>query len=103
MTEVTRDVGDEGLQPQRTDLAWRRTALALIAGSAAAGKVLEPVLGWGAWVLAVVGVGLAALLAVVAHRRSLRRVAGGRLVTTCAVVALLLGGGALAFVLGSLG
>jgi putative membrane protein len=96
-----RHVGDAGLQPQRTELAWRRTALSLAAGSVAAGKVLEPVLGGGSWVLAGVGTGLAGVLAVVAHRRSRQEVAGGRLVATCACAALVLGLGALAFVVGA--
>lgn len=101
MTAPARHVGDAGLQPQRTDLAWRRTALSLAGGSVAAGKVLEPVLGGGSWALAVVGTGLAGLLAVVAHRRSRQEVAGGRLVATCALTALALGLGALAFVVGA--
>jgi len=54
-----------GLAAERTALAWRRTVLALAVGSLAAGRVLQPALGGGAWPVAVVGVvvGLGVLLA----------------------------------------
>ncbi|GEA89406.1 DUF202 domain-containing protein [Cellulomonas cellasea] len=88
-----------GLQPERTALAWRRTALGLATGSLVAGRLLAPGLGLWAWWVAAAGVVLAGSLAVVAHRRSGRTHRGGRLVTACAGVALLLGFVAAAFVL----
>ncbi|MDM7832425.1 DUF202 domain-containing protein [Cellulomonas edaphi] len=95
-----RHEGDAGLQPHRTQLAWRRTALALLGGSVVAVKVLEPVLGPGALALGAVGLVLAAGLAWASYRRASQPVAGARLVTTCALVTVLLGLGALAFALG---
>lgn len=96
----TRHEGDAGLQPQRTELAWRRTSLALLGAAVAAVKVLEPVLGPGAVLVGVVGIVLAAVLAWSSYRRARRPVAGARLVTTCAAVTLLLGVASLAFVVG---
>ena len=94
----TRHEGDAGLQPQRTELAWRRTSLALLGLSLASAKVLEPELGPIALVLAVVGIVLASFLAWGANHRARRPLSGARLVTTCALVSVLLGLAALAFV-----
>jgi len=60
---------DSGLQPERTALAWRRTGLALTIGSLIGLRVLPPLLGPAAYVLA--GLGVVASLAVLAaaHRR----------------------------------
>jgi uncharacterized membrane protein YidH (DUF202 family) len=64
-----RELFDVGLQPERTALAWRRTGLALTAGSLVAVRVLPAALG--AWSLVPAGLGVAAavLVLVLAHRR----------------------------------
>jgi uncharacterized membrane protein YidH (DUF202 family) len=61
---------DPGLQPERTALAWRRTALSVAVGSLAAGRLLEPLLGGVGWVLAVAGVASGFGLLLAAHRRA---------------------------------
>lgn len=60
---------DPGLQPERTALAWRRTALALTAGSLVALRVLPAVLGAWAMVPAALGVALSVLVLAAAGRR----------------------------------
>lgn len=92
-----------GLQPERTALAWRRTALGLATGSLVAGRLLSVELGVWSWWLAAAGVVLAGALAVAAHRRSAAPRRGGRLVTACAAGVLGLGLLALAFVLRAAG
>ena len=64
-----RELFDEGLQPERTALAWRRTGLALTAGSLVAVRVLPLVLGPWALVPAGLGVAAAVLILVMAHQR----------------------------------
>jgi uncharacterized membrane protein YidH (DUF202 family) len=49
---------DPGLQPERTALAWTRTVLALVVGSAASLRLLPPV--FGAW---SIGIGVLGLVA----------------------------------------
>ncbi|WP_084038825.1 DUF202 domain-containing protein [Demequina sp. NBRC 110053] len=63
---------DHGLQPERTLLSWRRTALAIAAGGAAGARVFADSLGPVSWVvgLAVVAVALGAY---VAANRAYRR------------------------------
>ena len=48
---------DEGMQPERTALAWRRSALSLLVGSVAGARLLAPQLGVFALVLGVAGCG----------------------------------------------
>ncbi|WP_369814275.1 DUF202 domain-containing protein [Frigoribacterium sp. Leaf164] len=85
---------DPGLQPERTALAWRRTALALTVGSLVGLRVLPLLLGDGAATYAVAGLGVAASVAVLvgAHRRY-RRV--HRLLTSGADDRAPIGGGLL--------
>ena len=63
---------DPGLQPERTALAWRRTALALVVGSLLGLRALPPILGPVG--IAVAGAGVAVALTVLAlsHRRHRR-------------------------------
>jgi uncharacterized membrane protein YidH (DUF202 family) len=60
---------DPGLQPERTALAWRRTALAVAVGSLAAGRLVEPMLE-GAWLLTAAGVALGFGMLLAARRRA---------------------------------
>ena len=67
---ITEDrVFDAGLQLERTALAWQRTLLSLAAGSVAAGRALEPVLGPGALAVAALGVGTTVVMFFIARRR----------------------------------
>lgn len=66
---------DPGLQPERTALAWRRTALSLTLGSLVALRVLPAVTGVVAWVfVGVAGLAVTAALWVAAGRRSARTI-----------------------------
>ena len=104
------------LAAERTALAWRRTALGLVAGSVAAGRLLSEAWGVPAWGVAAAGTALAVVLLRAARRRrtgvhaaprtaraaaarSVGRDPGGRLVTTCAAALVLLGSAALVVVL----
>jgi len=60
---------DPGLQPERTALAWRRTALALMVGPVVAARLLVPGLGAVAAVAAGAGLALGVYVAVSAARR----------------------------------
>lgn len=65
---------DPGLQPERTELSWRRTALTLAVGSAVAMRLLPTALSNAWWVLPGM-LGLVASGAVwMASRSRLRRV-----------------------------
>lgn len=103
------------LAAERTALAWRRTALGLVAGSAAAGRLLVEVWGVAAWSVTLAGTLLAVVLLRAARRRrsdvhgwrtpargaspAVGRDPGGRLVTACAAALVLLGVAALVVVL----
>jgi uncharacterized membrane protein YidH (DUF202 family) len=94
---------DPGLQPERTALAWRRTALSVAVGSLAAGRLLEPLLGGVGWVLAAAGIALGFGMVLAARRRAaavdralaatgdLRAGPGASLLAAAAVVAVLVG------------
>ena len=60
---------DAGLQPERTALAWRRTALAVAVGSLAALRILPEVLGSWALIPAALGAGVSFVALVLTHRR----------------------------------
>ncbi|MEW2461291.1 MULTISPECIES: DUF202 domain-containing protein [Microbacterium] len=70
---------DPGLQPERTELAWRRTALAIAIGSLLSLRVFPLVLppAAGAWgvVPGILGVATACVLWVAARRRQARTTA----------------------------
>lgn len=66
---------DPGLQPERTDLAWGRTALALVVAAAVFLRWM-PLYGWFAGVL-VATAALTALGITLARRRRYRRAVRG--------------------------
>ena len=61
---------DPGLQPERTELAWRRTTIALTVGAAVSLHVLAPAFGSWSVVVGVVGFVLAGTVWVLAARRA---------------------------------
>ena len=66
---------DPGLQPERTELAWRRTALAVGVGSLVAMRLLPVAFADAWWILAgAVGLLIAGVLWIVARRRGRRTV-----------------------------
>lgn len=62
-------IWDAGLQPERTALAWRRTALSVLVGSAAGARLLAPQLGVFAVVAGVLGCAFGAWMYVSAGAR----------------------------------
>ncbi|SDG68823.1 DUF202 domain-containing protein [Microbacterium sp. 77mftsu3.1] len=103
---------DPGLQPERTALAWRRTAISLTLGSLVALRVLPAATGAVAWVfVGVAGLGVTAALWVAAGRRSARTIRillrdgdraplpGALLLAALAGLVFLVGAGASALVL----
>ncbi len=67
---------DDGLQPERTWLAWRRTYVAVVTGGVVGLRVLPELAGSAGLVVAVAVVVAGGVLAVLAEQRS-RRVAAG--------------------------
>ncbi len=60
---------NDGLQPERTALSWRRTGLSLTVGSLAAVRVLPDVLGSWAVIPAGCGIVVALIIVVASHLR----------------------------------
>ncbi len=60
---------DDGMQLERTALAWQRTLLTLAIGSLAAGRGLEQYLGPASWVIAGLGTSAGIVATIVARRR----------------------------------
>ena len=64
---------DPGLQPERTELAWRRTALSISVGSLVCARLLPEITGDGLTALAgIAGLGFASWLWFAARRRGTR-------------------------------
>lgn len=93
---------DPGLQPERTELAWRRTALSLGVGSLVAMRLLPEILGSPLWalggvggLLVAVGIWVAARIRVRAYNRALTTdpapLPDGRMLFGVVLVATLIG------------
>lgn len=72
---------DRGAQPERTALAWQRTALATAAGSAIVARHTVGPLGPGALIVMAVSIGLALTAFVLGRRRYVAGPTGSRLTT----------------------
>lgn len=68
---------DSGLQLERTELAWRRTGLALATASLVGARLLPVALGHPAWCLVGVGGVLTSAILWVVGRRRQRAAAAG--------------------------
>jgi len=103
---------DAGLQPERTELAWRRTALAIAVGSLVSMRILPVMMGSAMWIIAgVVGLIVAALLWVASRARyraayralhpveNTSQLPDGRLLALCTLFSLAVSGVALFAVL----
>jgi putative membrane protein len=67
-----RLIFDPGLQPERTALAWRRTALSMGVGSLAALRILPAL--FGAWAIAPAAIAVAfSIVILIAAERRYRR------------------------------
>lgn len=60
---------DPGLQPERSALAWQRTALSIAVGSLIFGRILSASLGLWAVAPMMAGLGMAAVLGLRSRRR----------------------------------
>jgi uncharacterized membrane protein YidH (DUF202 family) len=102
MTSTPKPLFDSGLQPERTALAWRRTALSMGAGGVVALKIFPQLLGpWG-YLPAAMALAIAAVIFVAAqvrYRRDQRVPVGAALPAMVAMATLALGVVALAVVL----
>jgi uncharacterized membrane protein YidH (DUF202 family) len=61
---------DPGLQPERTELAWRRTVLSVLVGGLLSLRLLPSALGAWSFAACVLGLALTVVLWVLARRRS---------------------------------
>jgi uncharacterized membrane protein YidH (DUF202 family) len=68
----SRALFDPGLQPERTALAWRRTALSLAVGAVVSFRLLPPVLGIWSIGVGIAGLILSAATWILAGRRASR-------------------------------
>ena len=107
---MTSPGADPGLQPERTELSWRRTALSLAIGSLIAMRLLPEALGHGVWVIpSVLGLLASAAIWAAGRRRYVRSSAAmaggrdelpdGRLLLLLVSVATAIGGLAIALVI----
>ena len=60
---------DKGLQPERSALAWQRTALSIAVGSLVFGRILSESLGLWALLPMLIGLLMSSVLGMKAHRR----------------------------------
>jgi uncharacterized membrane protein YidH (DUF202 family) len=67
---VTDRTFDRGRQPERTDLAWQRTVLAVAIGSLISLRLLPPVLGTWGFLIGATGLLAAAFSGYLARRRA---------------------------------
>jgi uncharacterized membrane protein YidH (DUF202 family) len=67
---MSLELFDPGLQPERTELAWRRTSLAVTVGALVALRLLPPTLGSWSISVGLVGLVMAVLIWVLAYRRA---------------------------------
>lgn len=111
---TTPTLFDPGLQPERTELAWRRTALAIAVGSLISLRILPVGLpaslaAWGV-IPGIIGILAACAIWMAARRRqvrlsayltdaSLRPPHGGGLLLALTMLAVLFGGVSILFVL----
>jgi uncharacterized membrane protein YidH (DUF202 family) len=96
---------DRGLQPERTLLAWRRTALALAVGSVAGARLALPVLGGPAIAVGLLGAAAAFAAytsASIRYRRSHRALVAGRSLPVGALPLAVLAAGAMLIALAAL-
>lgn len=63
---------DPGLQPERTALAWRRTALAVMVGSVVGARLLATTMGAGVVVLGALGLAAGVVLLAATAQRARR-------------------------------
>lgn len=82
---------DPGLQPERTDLAWRRSTLSVAVGSLVALRLLPPVLGPAGLAVGLGGLLTAGLIWLLARRRTRRTQQALRQRTTLPGAGLLFG------------
>lgn len=67
---MSDELFDPGLQPERTELAWRRTELSIAVGSVVAMRLLPDALGSGWWIIpGILGVIFSAVLWLWSRRR----------------------------------